>query len=91
MPVVTVRDPHDVRIDRRTRWGNPFVMKSESDRAQVIAQHKEWLWGQIRAGKIALSDLAALDGRRLACHCAPLPCHGDTLLAAAAWAKQQLR
>jgi hypothetical protein len=83
-------DEFDVRIDRKTRWGNPFPMRSEKDRARVIAQYRDWLWEEIKAGRITLEDLAALHGRRLACHCAPKACHGDVLAAAAAWAHRQL-
>jgi Domain of unknown function (DUF4326) len=76
----------DVRVDRKTRWGNPFPMRQESDRPRVIAQHKAWLWGEIRAGRVSIPDLAALHGCTLGCHCAPRACHADTLTAAAAWA-----
>lgn len=84
------RDAYDVRIDRKTRWGNPFPMKSESDRARVIAQYREWLWQQIKDKRITLEDLADLRGKRLACHCAPKACHGDVLAAAAEWAHNQI-
>ena len=80
-----------VLIDRRTRWGNPFVIGRDGTRAQVIARYRAELWRQIRAGEIALADLAALESRPLACHCAPRPCHGLVLARAAAWAARQLR
>jgi len=76
----------DVRIDRKTRWGNPFAMRQESDRGLVITQHKAWLWEEIRAGRVTIPELAALHTKTLGCHCAPKACHGDTLTAAAAWA-----
>lgn len=84
-------DEYDVRIDRRTRWGNPFPMKSEKDRSKVIAQYRDWLWKQIKTAQISLEDLADLQGKRLACHCAPAACHGDVLAAAADWAHAQLK
>ncbi len=80
-----------VRIDRRTPWGNPFVIGRDGDRGQVIARHRADLWRRIRAGEVPLGALAALHGRDLACHCAPLPCHGETLARAAAWAAARLR
>ena len=73
-----------VRIDRRAVWGNPFVMGRAGTRAQVIARYRADLWRRIRAGEIALEAVAALNGRDLACHCAPLPCHGEVLARAAA-------
>ena len=80
-----------VLIDRRTRWGNPFVVGRDGTREEVIARYRVELWRQIRAGEIALADLAALESRILACHCAPRPCHGLVLARAAAWAARQLR
>lgn len=77
-----------VRIDRRTAWGNPFIIGRDGDRATVIAKYRVWLWAEIQAGRVKIADLAALAGRNLICHCAPLPCHGDVLAAAAQWAVQ---
>jgi len=84
-------EAYDVRIDRKTRWGNPFPMRAESDRPRVIALYRDWLWQQIKTGQISLEDLAALRGKRLACHCAPKACHGDVLAAAAEWAHNKLK
>lgn len=90
--VVNIRhDAYDVRIDRKTRWGNPFPMKSEGDRGKVVADYRDWLWKQIKSGKITLEDLATLRGKRLGCHCAPKACHGDVLAAAAEWAHARLK
>ena len=79
-----------VPIDRRTKWGNPFRIGPGQDRDRVIARYRADLWRRIRAGEIALEELAELDGRWLACWCEPLPCHGDVLARAAAWASAQL-
>ena len=79
-----------VLIDRRTKWGNPFRIGKGQNREQAIARYREDLWRRIRAGEIALEELAALDGCWLACWCEPLPCHGDVLARAAAWASRVL-
>ncbi len=79
-----------VLIDRRTRWGNAFRIESNCSREQAIARYRTDLWRRIRAGEVSLEDLAELDGCWLACWCAPLPCHGDVLARAAAWAAQVL-
>ena len=83
---------HDntVLIDRRTRWGNTFRIGPDGTRRQVVAQYRAYLWCRIRSGVVTLEDLAALDGRRLACWCHPLPCHGHVLARAAAWAAAAL-
>ncbi len=79
-----------VLIDRRTKWGNPFRISPACSREQAVARYRADLWRRIRAGEIELEALAALHGRRLACWCAPLPCHGHVLARAAAWAARQL-
>ncbi len=65
-----------VRIDRRTKWGNPFIIGADGTREQVIAQYRSWVLTQ----PSLLNDLPELIGKDLACWCAPLPCHGDVLL-----------
>ncbi len=78
--------PDAIRIDRRTRWGNPFRIGPDGTREDVISKYRDHLWNNIRAGEISKDDLAELHGKNLACHCAPQPCHGDVLASAAAWA-----
>ena len=79
-----------VRIDRATRWGNPFIIGRDGSRQEVIRKHKEKLWADIRSGKITKEDLAELDGKTLACWCAPAACHGQTLAKAAKWARKEI-
>ena len=81
-----------VRIDRRTRWGNPWIVGRDGSRAEVIERYRRDLWRRIRAGEIALEELADLDTKILCCWCRPaLPCHGDVLALAAVWAAARLR
>jgi len=82
-----------IRIDRKTRWGNPFPMlnKSEVERTRVVTAYREHLWKQIQSGVVRIPDLAELDGKDLACWCAPKLCHGNVLREAAAWAARQLQ
>ena len=75
-----------VRVDRATKWGNAYRIGRDGTRAQVIERYRRDLWRRIRAGEVDLEELAALDGRDLACWCADLPCHADVLARAAAWA-----
>jgi hypothetical protein len=69
------RDHYDILIDRRTRWGNPFVVGKDGDRAEVIARYEAWLMKQPHL----LAGLHELRGKVLGCWCAPRPCHGDVL------------
>ena len=78
-----------VRIDRRTKWGNPYRI-GPATREEVIEHYRVELWRRIRTGEVRLEELAALHGKTLACHCAPLPCHGEVLARAAAWAASVL-
>jgi uncharacterized protein DUF4326 len=83
--VVNLRsgDAYDVLIDRRTPWGNPFVIGRDGDRETVIAKYRTYLKAEIKAGNVTIADLAVLYGKRLGCWCAPLPCHGNILAEAA--------
>lgn len=65
----------DVRIDRSTKWGNPFRIGIDGNRDQVCDKHAEWIQTQPRL----LAALGELKGKRLGCWCKPLRCHGDTL------------
>lgn len=81
----------DVRIDRKSRWGNPYIIGRDGDRADVIRKHRSWLWNELKTQRISLDDISSLHQKRLGCHCAPLSCHGDTLTAAAAWAANEIK
>jgi hypothetical protein len=71
-----------VYIDRTTKWGNPYIIGRDGDRATVIARYRRWIWRTLQDDP---DFLAPLVGRDLVCHCAPLRCHGDILIAAIAW------
>lgn len=81
----------DVYIGRPSPLGNPFVIGKDGDRTAVIEKYRQWLWERIKANDEAvLAALRALnDDSVLVCWCAPLPCHGDIVIRAAAWLKQQ--
>ena len=79
-----------VRIDRRTRWGNPFLIGRHGTREEIIERYRSWLWQKVQSGEFPLSQLAALNGKKLACWCHPQPCHGDVLAKAARWPHARL-
>jgi ParB-like chromosome segregation protein Spo0J len=67
-----------VRIDRSTRYGNPFVLDEDGDRDEVCdayerhyLPHKPSITDRIEARE--------LSGKVLVCHCFPKRCHGDCL------------
>lgn len=71
------KEEYDVLIDRRTKWGNPFHMRSQDyrERDRVINAYREWIVTQPKL----MESLHELKGKTLGCHCAPMPCHGDVL------------
>ena len=77
------RQAYDVYIGRPGPWGNPFPLRGEDERLEVIERYRQWLREQLAAGKISADDLLSLRGKTLGCWCAPRPCHGDVLLAEA--------
>ena len=77
-------------IGRGSRWGNPYPLGRHEERGATVERYRCYLWEEIRSGRLSLEDLAALNGRDLACYCKPHPCHGDVLEAAAAWAAIEL-
>lgn len=70
------RTANAIYIGRGSKWGNPFRIGADGDRATVIAKHECWLRGQHHL----LRALDELRGRDLVCFCAPAACHGDLLL-----------
>jgi hypothetical protein len=69
------RDAYDVYIGRGSIWGNPFILGKDGDRATVIRKFEDYL-----ASKPELiARLPELLGKRIACFCAPLDCHGHVL------------
>ena len=80
-----------VLVYRRTKWGNPFRIGPGRDAEQAVARYRVHLWQRIRAGEVALEELAELDGMWLACWClGSHACHAEVLARAAAWASDRL-
>ena len=69
------RSQHDIYIGRPSKWGNPFVLGPDGDRATVIQKYREWILTQPEL----LDALPELYGKTLGCWCSPMPCHGDVL------------
>src|SRR6266700_4878504 len=65
-----------IYIGRGSKWGNPFRIGPDGDRAIVIAKYERWLRDQHHL----LRALDELRGHDLVCWCAPAACHGDLLL-----------
>ena len=57
-------------------FANPYVVDVDGTRDDVIEKFRQHVLGQPEL----LRRLHELRGRRLACWCKPLPCHGDVLV-----------
>jgi Domain of unknown function (DUF4326) len=70
----------DIRIDRRTEFGNEFIIGRDGTRPEVIAKFERAERARLAdpgpAGEARRRKIRAMHGRRLFCWCAPLGCHG---------------
>jgi len=65
---------NSVYIGRGSPWGNPFKIGVDGDRDEVCDRFEREV--------LPTLDLTPLIGKNLVCYCAPLRCHGDSILAA---------
>lgn len=63
--------PGDVRIDRASKYGNPFKIGEGYTRDSACDAYEKWFLQQ----GFDLGEL--LHAKRLCCHCKPRRCHGD--------------
>jgi hypothetical protein len=77
------RGARGIYVGRPSPLGNPFAMRHETERDQVIRDYEDWLAEQLLdPSSREMSRLAALARRQdlcLVCWCAPLPCHADVI------------
>lgn len=66
------------RVDRRTEFGNPFQVGRDGDRDAVCDKFAAWFHAPEQADlrRRAIFELSGFD---LACWCAPLRCHAETI------------
>ncbi len=68
-------------VSRPSKWGCPFPLKKENERAKIIARYRAFMRARPRLRKEARDELA---GKNLACWCKQgLACHAEALLAIA--------
>lgn len=66
--------PGDVKVDRSTKWGNPFRIGVDGNRNHVCDLYEHWFE---HAEYLNIKELK--DALRLGCHCSPQRCHADYL------------
>ena len=62
----------DVYIGRGSPWGNPFRIGEHGTRNMVCDKFERDV--------LPALDVEALRGRNMVCFCAPLRCHGDSIM-----------
>lgn len=93
--VVNIRkDKYDVKICRTPDHkippvpqegclGNPFFLKNKNDdkeRIEVLKKYREYFYKRIEEDLEFKAYILTLKGKKLACFCAPKPCHGDVIV-----------
>jgi hypothetical protein len=85
--------PNTVKVDRTTKWGNPFKVGADGTAAECVNAYRALLAGYIcltskadlalqhKTRAVVSAYLAELRGKNLACWCrGDKPCHADVLL-----------
>ena len=54
-------DKFDIRIDRRSEYGNPFHIGKDGNRTEVIAKFRQHLARRIIAGKVTHAQLVTME------------------------------
>lgn len=88
--VVNLRNEKcDIRVDRRSPWGNPYKIGPGADREQVLAKYREFIRASTRPQLFRMEverwerDHPDAPECRIGCWCTPERCHADLLIAAA--------
>lgn len=71
------------RIDRSTRFGNPFRLEKdggEYTREESIRHYRLWFAHRIGTDPAFRAAVEELRGEVLGCWCKPNACHGDVIL-----------
>lgn len=76
-------------IGRGTPLGNPFMVIEHGMAA--LPMYRRWLWTKIQGGdpKVMAELRAITPDTKLVCSCAPKPCHGDVVVRAWKWLRDQ--
>lgn len=61
-------------------FGNPFVMKTEAERGEVVRRFELYFLNRIETDEAFREAVLRLRGKKLGCFCSPKPCHGDVIV-----------
>ena len=71
---------YDVKIDRRSFFGNPYRIGADGDRQQVIEKYRKWFCKRILTDDKFRDRIQSLKDKVLGCWCVPEPCHGMIII-----------
>jgi hypothetical protein len=84
--------PGQAYVGRPGVLGNPFVVRRDGSRQEVIGKYRRWLWARLQQpGSLQEQELRRLLGQaragelELLCWCHPLPCHAEVVRGAVLW------
>ena len=79
----------NVKVDRSSVLGNPFIIGKDGDRDEVIRKYRVYLNNCIRVVD-ELNRICSLDDDiKLGCWCVPEACHGDVIVSAVNYLKSR--
>jgi len=75
---------NDIYIGRGSRFGNPFPMRRENEREEVISKYRDYFYSNSSLMEFTIRRFKSLKKRgfeevNLVCFCAPKRCHGEIL------------
>lgn len=68
-----------IPIDRRSMFGNPFIIGKYYTRETCIKEYKIDFYKKLNNSWFK-EQVLKLKGHTLGCWCTPLPCHGDVII-----------
>ena len=68
-----------VRIDRRSIFGNPYIIGKDGTREEVIEKFRIYFQERLKDPEFAAA-VERLRGKVLACWCVPAACHGRVII-----------
>ena len=79
-------NPWDIKVDRSSVLGNPFVMETESERDEVCKKYSKYFEVMMSNKSAAWEEINSLcdiylkhKQLNLFCWCAPKKCHAETI------------
>ena len=74
------RQKYDVYVGRPSIFGNPFTLKDDSNREEVIELYKRYFYQKIETNSQFKKAIDKLKGKILGCWCYPKDCHARIII-----------